>query len=133
MKRFYLSAIERMWVYAAVLAFLAGCAVSQQVKQDPVGASLYVMKQTYEAAIRGVGTAYQRGEISREEIVAIVGVAEKFQETYDAALMAYLVGNAPEAEGKVKAATLLLIDLEAMARKYLTRDPKPKPMKGTEI
>jgi len=80
---------------AGTLAFGLPVALSTQgcstllYRTNPDEAFLLGVKSAYEAGIKQAGYAYRRGDISREQLHQVVGVARKVQFLYNEVLIVY--------------------------------------------
>lgn len=73
-----------------VLSVLSSCTLFQN---DPVGASLLSIKNSYEATVRTAGSAYINGSITREQLDKFVVEARKVYISYNALVTIHDIGS----------------------------------------
>lgn len=100
---------------------LVSCSAPYAVKEDPVGATLFALKVSYEEIVRQAGYAYQRQEINKQELDEILAGAQKFYEGYRLAVEAHYLGQIDEASKRAEALNKLFADLEQLVIKYTRR------------
>lgn len=64
-------------------ALMTGCSTGI-FQSDPVGASLFTIKSTYEASVKTAGRLYVQGQISEAQLRKFRDEANKFYKSYTA-------------------------------------------------
>jgi hypothetical protein len=98
---------------------MQGCATIGGVfETDPVGASLFTMKETYEASVRTAGRLYVQKQITEKELRHFRDHAIKFHAAYELVVKAHAESKLSVEDPRVKNLKLLMASLEAVVASF---------------